>query len=69
MTDDRKRLYKSRSDRRLFGVLGGIAEYFGLDPSLIRIAYVFISVFTLVLPGIFFYILMMIIIPRAPKPA
>ncbi len=50
-------------------MLGGIAEYFGLDPSLIRIAYVFISVFTLVLPGIFFYILMAIIIPRAPKPA
>ena len=51
MTDDRKRLYKSRSDRRLFGVLGGVAEYVGLDPSLIRIAYVFITFFTLGLPG------------------
>ncbi len=69
MTDDRKRLYKSRSDRRLFGVLGGIAEYFGLDPSLIRIVYVFITFFTLGLPGILFYFLMAIIIPRAPKAA
>ena len=69
MTDDRKRLYKSRSDRRLFGVLGGIAEYFGLDPSLIRIAYLFITFFTLGLPGILFYFLMVIIIPRAPKAA
>ena len=67
MTDDRKRLYKSRSDRRLFGVLGGVAEYVGLDPSLIRIAYVFITLFTLGLPGILFYFLMAIIIPRAPK--
>ena len=69
MTDDRKRLYKSRSDRRLFGVLGGIAEYFGLDPALIRIVYVFITFFTLGLPGILFYFLLAVIIPRAPKAA
>ena len=67
MSDDSRRLFKSRSDRRLFGVLGGISEYFGLDPSLIRIAYLFVTVFTLGLPGILFYFLMAIIIPRAPK--
>ncbi|MCH8814704.1 MAG: PspC domain-containing protein [Chloroflexi bacterium] len=68
MTDDRKRLYKSR-DRRVFGILGGLADYFGLDPSLVRIVYVLMTVFTLGLPGIGLYFLMAIIVPRAPKPA
>ena len=67
MADDQRRLYKSRRDRRLFGVLGGIAEYFGLDPSLVRIGYVLITVFTVGLPGILLYFLMAVIIPRAPR--
>lgn len=69
MTDDTRRLYKSRSDRRVCGVLGGLAEYFGLDPSLVRIAYVLVTIFTLGLPGILLYFLMVIIVPRAPKAA
>ena len=67
MADDLRRLYKSRRDRRLFGVLGGIAEYFALDPSLVRIGYTLITVFTVGLPGIVLYVLMSIIIPSAPR--
>jgi phage shock protein C len=51
----------------LFGVLGGIAEYFALDPSLVRIGYVLITVFTVGLPGVLLYLMMAIIVPRAPK--
>ena len=67
MADDLRRLYKSRRDRMLFGVLGGIAEYFALDPSLVRIGYVLITVFTVGLPGILLYFLMALIVPSPPR--
>ena len=67
MADERRRLYRRRRDRRLFGVLGGIAEYFALDPSLVRIGYALITVFTVGLPGILLYVLMAIIIPIEPR--
>lgn len=40
-----RRLYKSRWDRKIFGVCGGIAEFFGLDPSLVRIGFVLLLLF------------------------
>lgn len=67
MAEAQKRLYRSRNDRKIFGVLGGFAEFFGLDPSLIRIAYVLVTFFTLGVPGIFMYLLMAFIIPLEPK--
>ena len=50
----------------LEGVCGGIAEYFNVDPTIIRLAYVLLSVFTAAFPGIIVYILAMIIIPSDP---
>lgn len=35
--DMRKKLYKSQTDRKIFGVCGGLAEYFGIDPTIIRL--------------------------------
>jgi phage shock protein C len=67
MAEDRKRLYRSRKDRKIFGVLGGIAGYFGLDPSLVRIGYVLMTFFTLVVPGVLLYWLMYFIVPLEPK--
>lgn len=67
MVEEAKRLYRSRKDRKLFGVLGGIAEFFGLDPSLVRIAYVLMTFFTLVVPGILLYWVMFFIVPLEPK--
>ena len=61
-----KRLYRSTSNRMLAGVCGGIAEYFGADPTLIRLAYVLLSVFTVAFPGIIVYIIAAIIIPSDP---
>lgn len=35
--DMRKKLYKSQTDKKIFGVCGGLAEYFGIDPTIIRL--------------------------------
>ena len=66
MANSGKRLYRSTSNKMLAGVCGGIAEYFNVDPTIIRLAYVLLSVFTAAFPGIIVYILAMIIIPSDP---
>lgn len=55
---------KSQTNRMLTGTIGGIAEYFGIDPTIARVIYVFISVILVGAP-IFLYILLALIIPRA----
>ena len=57
-----KKLYKSETNKMLAGVCGGIAEYFGVDPTLIRLAWVVFSL--LGGSGVLAYILAAIIIPR-----
>ncbi|MFW5873391.1 MAG: PspC domain-containing protein [Bacillota bacterium] len=61
---DIKRLYRSRQERILAGVCGGIAEYFMVDPLIIRLIFVF--VFFLNGLGIIAYIIGWIIIPEKP---
>lgn len=57
----KKKLYKSKSDKKLCGVCAGIAEYFDLDPTIIRLAWV---VFTLLGgSGIIAYIIAAIVMP------
>ena len=58
-----KKLYRS-FDRIVAGVCGGIAEYFDLDPTLIRVLYVFLSLFSVGFPGLLLYIILMILIPN-----
>ena len=65
--EGQKRLCRSRSDKKIAGVLGGVAEYLEMDPSLVRIAYAVGAVFTGFVPLIALYILMMFIVPAAPK--
>lgn len=57
-----KRLYRSTSDKMLAGVCGGLAEYFDVDPVIIRLAWV-MAIFCLG-TGIFAYILAAIIVPK-----
>lgn len=61
-----KKLYRSTTSRMLAGVCGGLAEYFNVDPTLIRLAYVILSIFTVAFPGIIVYIIAAIIIPNDP---
>ena len=59
-----KKLYKSNTDKKIDGVCAGFAEYFGIDPTIIRLALV---AFTLLGgAGILMYIIAMIIMPRKP---
>ena len=59
-----KRLYRSTYDRMLCGVCGGIAEYFQLDPSLVRLGWALFSI--LGGSGVLAYIIATIIIPNDP---
>ena len=58
-----KKLYRS-SNRIVAGVCGGIAEYFDVDPTLIRVIYVALSMFTAGFPGLLLYIILMILMPN-----
>lgn len=62
---NKKRLYRSATDKKLCGVCGGLGEYFDLDPTLIRLVIVLLTIFGFS-TGIWIYILAAIIIPDAP---
>ncbi len=63
--DIKRPLRRSRTNRMIAGVVGGIAEYIGMDPALARVLYVLISVFSAAFPGILVYIVLMIAVPEA----
>jgi len=59
-----KRLTRSATDKMLCGVCGGIAEYLDVDPTVIRVAYVALSLFSAAFPGLILYIILALIIPQ-----
>ncbi len=59
-----KKLYKSETDKKLSGVCAGIAEYYDVDPTLVRVAYTFITIITGVFPGLIAYIVLAWIMPK-----
>jgi len=61
-----KRLYRSRKDRYIAGVCGGIAEYFHIDPVIVRII-AFILLLPGGLPGLVPYLILWVIIPENPE--
>ena len=64
--EEPKRLYRSESDKMIGGVCGGIAEYFTLDPTLVRLGYIVLSVFT-VFSGVIAYFVLWIIVPKRKR--
>jgi len=58
-----KKLYRSKSNRKLAGVCGGLGEYFGFDPTVARVAFVFLSL-PGGLPGVLPYLLLWLVIPE-----
>jgi phage shock protein C len=70
MNGDQKSRKLTRSSRHkmIAGVCGGIAEYFDLDPTVVRVAYVLISIVSVAFPGILAYIILMFVMPPAPPP-
>lgn len=61
-----KKLYKSRTDKKLCGVIGGLAKYLGIDATILRIVYVLLSLFVLGCP-ILIYFVVALIIPYEPE--
>ncbi|MBN2095441.1 MAG: PspC domain-containing protein [Candidatus Aenigmarchaeota archaeon] len=66
MAKDIKRLYRSGNERILFGVCGGIAEYLDVDPVIIRLLLVLLTLASFG-AGLVFYLIAALIIPRNPK--
>ena len=58
-----KKLFRS-SNRILAGVCCGIAEYFGVDPTVIRVLYLVLSLFSAGFPGLILYIILLIMMPN-----
>ena len=58
-----KKLYRSL-DRKLAGVCGGIAEYLGVDPTVVRIVYLVLTLFSVAFPGILLYLILWALIPE-----
>ena len=58
------RLKKSTHDRVIAGVCGGIAEYFDMDPTLVRAGYVLLSVLSTGFPGLLVYIVLAFVMPE-----
>lgn len=67
MEDSRKKLYRSRDDRVFAGILGGVGDYFNVDPTLIRAVFLLLLVLTGFAPFGVLYIILWFIIPEAPS--
>jgi len=61
-----KRLYRSTNDKMLAGVAGGLAEYFNIDPTVVRLLFVLLALVTAVFPVLLAYIIMSVIVPKNP---
>jgi len=60
-----KKLYRSRDERMIWGICGGMAQYFGVDPTIVRV----ITVLTLIFGGwsILAYVILYFVIPLEPE--
>ena len=57
----------SSRDRMIAGVCGGLAEWLGWDPTVVRVLYVVVSFFSAALPGVLVYLILWLVVPRAPQ--
>ena len=62
--ENRRKLYRTSTDKWLGGVLGGIAAYLDWDPALLRIGYLFLTLCSAAFAGIMAYIILWIGMPR-----
>lgn len=61
-------LRRSQSNRMIAGVLGGTAQYFGWDATVLRVVYVVVSILLVAFPGILIYLLAWLLIPLEGEP-
>ena len=61
-----KRLYRSSDNSVFAGICGGLGEYFDVDPTVVRVVYVLLSLLTAFM-GILLYIILLFVIPNRPR--
>ena len=65
MTEEIKKLYRSKKDRILFGVCGGLAEFFGIDATLVRVIFIILALVHGI--GILVYLALWLLVPEKPE--
>ncbi|MBI4134758.1 MAG: PspC domain-containing protein [Candidatus Sungbacteria bacterium] len=60
-----KKLYRSKTNRVFAGILGGLGEYYEVDPVILRLAWLLITIFSGIVPGLIVYILACFVVPSA----
>lgn len=68
MSNDFKRLYRSRTEDRIAGLCAGIGLHFRVDPVVVRLLWVAITLMTGVLPGVLVYLIGWFLVPQEPLP-
>ena len=63
MSSEVKRLYRSRSERMIAGICGGLGQYLGTDPTIIRLVFVLLAVLG---PGVIIYLIAWLVVPEEP---
>lgn len=66
MSNDVKRLYRSKKERMVAGICGGLGEYFHIDPTIMRLIFIVLWFLTGFIPMLVIYIIMWLLIPQAP---
>lgn len=61
-----RKLYKSDNDKILAGVIGGVGEYTDIDPTVLRLVYIVLTIMTGIAPAIIGYIIAVLVIPKRP---
>lgn len=62
-----KKLYKSDKNKVLSGVLAGVAEYYDVDPTVVRLGYVLVTMISHLVPGVVAYFVATLIVPAGPE--
>lgn len=59
-----KKLYRSSTNKVAAGILGGLGEYWDIDPVVLRLAFVFLILITGLVPGVLAYVIALVIVPK-----
>jgi phage shock protein PspC (stress-responsive transcriptional regulator) len=66
MNNESKRLYRSRSERMIGGVCGGIGKYLEIDPTVIRLLFLLLAFLSGGVPAVIAYIILLFVVPEEP---
>ena len=62
----KEKFYRARNDKTFAGVFGGLGKYFDIDPTILRLLWVVVTIFSGILPGVLIYIIAIFLVPKEP---